>query len=274
VGSSAVDYTKASAPQIQKVVMFGGRSLSIFQDTGSGIKLTWDSGSQLEEESCKNYKWAHNGVQDEEFSPVNGVLYNTSGSGMKKTLDEMNDPNEDGCETPRGACPLGQTIDERSPKDGPATESIVAGIACGRLIMVTAGEKNGILYVYDISDISSPSLLFVNHLSPASKDLNPGKAYAAGSIGEIDPESMVFVDESHSPSSKAGVFIAGAWSGTVSWWEFECPASYSPATTLAPTTPLGTTTKSSETSSSMWCSTPKSWTSLMALAIVNFAAFI
>eukprot|EP00930_Biecheleria_cincta_P102844 TRINITY_DN94678_c0_g1_i1.p1 TRINITY_DN94678_c0_g1~~TRINITY_DN94678_c0_g1_i1.p1 ORF type:complete len:705 (+),score=111.61 TRINITY_DN94678_c0_g1_i1:77-2191(+) len=226
VGSMAVDYSDASTPVINKLVLFGGRSISIFKATSSRLELTWDSGSQIEKEGCASYPWAHNGVQDEEFAGVNGSLFRSSDSKMKDTLTEMSDPDADGCSdrgdgTP-GPCPLGKTVDERSPKDGPSTESIVSGVACGRLIAVTAGEKAGILYIYDISNISSPSLLFVRHLSPASKDHSPHLAYENRSLGEIDPESMVFLEEAHSPSGKAGLMIAGAWSGTLSWWEFEC----------------------------------------------------
>lgn len=50
-----------------------------------------------------------------------------------------------------------------------------------------------------------------------------GVAYADRSIGEIDPEAMIFLDAAHSPSGKPGVMFAGAWSGTMSFWEFQCP---------------------------------------------------
>jgi len=204
--------------------MFSGRSISIYK--ASDMSLTWDSGSQIETEGCARFPWAHNGVQDEEFALVNGTLYKMD-ADMAETIDEMSDAVDgDGCDDrgdgKAGPCPLGKTVDERSPKDGPALESVVSGIACGRLIMVTAGEKNGVLFAWDISDITSPSLLFVDHLSPASQTKSPGIAYGDGSLGEVDPESMIFLDDQHSPSGKAGVLIAGAWSGSVSWWEFEC----------------------------------------------------
>merc|ERR1740138_1674349 len=97
VGSSAIDYSNPSAPQIQNVVAMGGRGISIFRDTGSGLELTWDSGSEFETQLCNHYPNSHNGVQDEEFAPVNGVLYNTSSSSLQETIMEMNDPGEDGC---------------------------------------------------------------------------------------------------------------------------------------------------------------------------------
>jgi len=49
-------------------------------------------------------------------------------------------------------------------------------------------------------------------------------------LGEVDAESVIFLDESKSPSGKAAVLFAGAWSGTVSYWEFECADDYVPKT--------------------------------------------
>uniref|UniRef100_A0A7S4VTP5 Choice-of-anchor I domain-containing protein n=1 Tax=Alexandrium monilatum TaxID=311494 RepID=A0A7S4VTP5_9DINO len=227
VGSSAVDYSNSNAPNIQHVVAMGGRGISIFRDTSSGLQLAWDSGSSFETKLCEHYAWSHNGIQDEEFAPVNGVLYNSSSSSLQGTISEMNDPGVDGCsdggDGRPGACPLGQTVDERSAKDGAGTEAIVAGVACGSLIAVTATEKSGVAFVYDITSIASPALLFVRHLSPASRTKNPGVAYASRELGEVDPEAMEFVEAARSPTGRPGVLFAGAWSGTLSFWEFECP---------------------------------------------------
>ena len=222
IGSSAIDYSNSSAPEIKHIVAFGGRGISIYEHTSSGLSLTWDSGSEFEEQQCAHYPWAHNGVQDEEFAPVNGHLY-MADAKIRSTLEEMAAECTDGGDGNPGACPLGQTVDDRSEKDGPAPEAIVAGKACGSLLAVTASEKQSSVFVYDISNIASPSLLFVKHLSPASQTKNPGIAYADRSLGEIDPEAMIFLDDSHSPSGKAGVMFGGAWSGTMSFWEFECP---------------------------------------------------
>lgn len=250
VGSAAVDYTTSSAPEIQAIVAMGGRGMSIYRDTGSALALEWDSASSFETEVCSAYPWSFNGIQDEEFSPVNGVLYNTSDSDMQGTLDDMNDPSVDGCadggDGNPGACPLGQTVDERSQKDGAGIEAIVAGVACGSLVAVTATEKQGVAFVYDITTPSTPQLLFVRHLSPASETKNPGIAYASRELGEVDPEAMVFLDAAHSPSGKAGVLFAGAWSGTMSFWEFDCPASTTDSADSS-TEPADTTTASSAT---------------------------
>lgn len=164
---------------------------------------------------------------------MTGALYAGAGSGLKETIDEMNDPTEDGCNVAdvnvtagngcsatACACPLGKTVDERSQKDGAGPEAIVVGEACGRLLAVTATEKQGTAFVFDITTISSPKLLFVHHLSPASQKKNPTVAYSDGSLGDIDPESITFLKAEESPTGNAGVLFAGAWSGTLSLYEF------------------------------------------------------
>jgi len=237
IGSSAVNYDNPSDPVIEKIVTLGGRGISILKESPSNDKLEvfWNSGSELEEAVCKNLPWAFNSVQDEEFAPVNGVLYNTTDDDLRETITEVSDPEEDGCEdqgdgTP-GACPLSKTVDERSEKDGPAPEAIVAGKACGRLFAVTSSEKGGSAFLYDITNISSPVLTKVFHLSPASENLSAGLAYDRRELGEVDAESVIFLDESKSPSGKAAILFAGAWSGTVSYWEFECSENYVPKRT-------------------------------------------
>lgn len=235
VGSAAVNYDNPSAPVIEKIVTLGGRGISILKSSGDTVEPIWNSGSELEEAVCANLPWAFNSVQDEEFSPVNGVLYNTTDDDLRETIDEVSDPEEDGCEdqgdgTP-GACPLSKTVDERSEKDGPAPEAIVAGKACGRLFAVTSSEKGGSAFLYDITDISSPTLVKVFHLTPASETLSAGLAYDQRVLGEVDAESVIFLDASKSPSGKAAILFAGAWSGTVSYWEFECAEKYVPKRT-------------------------------------------
>ena len=239
VGSSAVDYSNQKAPMVKALVGIGGRGVTIFEVTPTGLVLTWDSEDQIEREGCAAFPWAHNGIQDEEFSPVNGALYNylDPDDGLRETIDEVNDPEADGCEDGGnglpGACPLGSTIDSRALKDGYAIEAVVTGEACGSMYAVAASEKNSVGYLYDISDATSPVLLTVFHLSPASELLNPGLAYDAGVIGEIDSETIQFLAADQSPTGKAAVLFSGAWSGTASLWEFTCVPT--PAPTPAPT---------------------------------------
>jgi hypothetical protein len=105
-------------------------------------------------------------------------------------------------------------------KDGAGPEAIVVGKACGRLLAVTATEKQGTAFVFDITDITKPTLQFLHHLSPASEKKNPSVAYADEELGEIDPESITFVNAEDSPNGNAGVMFAGAWSSTMTFYEF------------------------------------------------------
>lgn len=245
LGSSAIDFTHETEPVFQNVVAMGGRGMSIYKDTGSALELKWDSKGTFEEHVCANYTKSYNGIQDEEFSPKTGsgnALYASLSSGkLKETLDEMNDPSQDGCADggngAAGACPLGNTVDERSQKDGAGAEAVVVGTACGSLLAVTATEKQGVCLVWDISNVatSDPTLLFVRHLSEISETVNPGIAYEKRTLGDIDPESMVFLEASDSPTGNAGVMFAGAWSGTLSFWEFTCPSSATTTETSAST---------------------------------------
>ena len=44
-------------------------------------------------------------------------------------------------------------------------------------------------------------------------------AYAYGYLGDIDSETILFLDASHSPTGAAAVMFAGAWSGTISLYD-------------------------------------------------------
>ena len=229
VGTAMIDYTDPTAPNIYRITALGGRGITLYKVTESnGLEMVWDSADEFEREGCAAYPWAHNSIQDEEFAAVGGPLYNSlpDGDSLKETIEEMNDPDEDGCmdggDGEPGACPMGQTVDERAQKDGYAVETVVVGEACGKTYAVTSGEKNSIGYLYDLSDLSAPVLVNIFHLSPVSETLNPGIAYAGRVLGEIDSESVQFIPEEHSFTGKAGFLFSGAWSGTTSFWEFTC----------------------------------------------------
>jgi hypothetical protein len=228
LGTAMVDYSDPTAPNIYQMVGIGGRGVTLYSvsDT-TGLTVVWDSGDEFERMGCEAFPWAHNSIQDEEFAPVNGTLFITADGDLQETLLEMNDPNVDGCEDggngQPGACPLKDLVDDRSVKDGPAPETIVIGEACGEMYMVTSNEKNGIGYLYHLQlDGEGPHLVTTFHLSPVSESLNAGLAYDARSLGEVDAESVQFLNEQDSPTGKTAILFAGAWSGTVSLWEFDC----------------------------------------------------
>ncbi|KAL7554118.1 hypothetical protein ACHAWF_017519 [Thalassiosira exigua] len=238
VGSSMIDYSDPSAPVINKIVGIGGRGISIYKLTDEGLELVFDTSDEFEREGCKAFPWAHNGIQDEEFSDINGTLW-MADEGLHEILMEMNDPTQDGCEDrgdgQPGACPLGKTVDERSLKDGYAAEAVVVGEACGNKYIVTVSEKNSVGFLYDVTDISSPTLVQIFHLSPASETKNPVVAYEDRTLGEIDSESITFLEADESPTGNAAIIFAGAWSSTVSFWEFDCDEEVTDPTPADPT---------------------------------------
>ena len=78
IGSSAVDYSNPEAPVLNKVVGIGGRGFSVLQvpsNPSSPTTMIWDSGDEFEKEGCKAFPWSHNALQDEEFAPVDGPLW-------------------------------------------------------------------------------------------------------------------------------------------------------------------------------------------------------
>lgn len=180
-------------------------------------------------EGCDAFPWSHNGVQDEAFAPVGGTLWTLGDSDTKDELNEMNDPNFDGCEDAGkgqpGACPISETIDEKALEDGLAPESVTVAAACDRVFALSCGENNGDCFIYDISQIGQgqdPELVKTFNLSPASETKSPGVAYDDRTLGDLDAESTIFVPATESPTGKAGIMFAGAHSGTLSFWEFEC----------------------------------------------------
>lgn len=233
VGSTAIDYElDPTNPTFHRMVMKGGRGWTIYElpdDPDDLLKLVFDSGDDMERSVCDEFPWAYNSQLDEEFAPTdkmpNHTLWNWDEEIREKLL-ETNDPEVDGCldqgDNTSGACPLESLVDVASRKSGVQIEHIEAGVACGRLIAVVASEKTSVAWLYDITNIASPDLVKTFHLSPASQKKSPGLAYNDGTIGEVDPENFSFLSSEESPTGKAAILFGGAYSGTLSYWEFEC----------------------------------------------------
>ena len=212
--------------------MVGGRGWTIFElpdDPDSLLKLVFDSWDDMERSVCDEFPWAYNAEVDEEYSPTdkmpNHTLW-TWDEDIREDLLEKNDPEEKGCldqgDGNPGACPLKDTVDVASDGGGAQIEHVEAGIACGRLVAIVASEKTSVAWLYDITNIVSPTLIKTFHLSPAIQNKSAGLAYNEGTIGEIDPENFIFLPKEDSPSGKAAILFGGAFSGTLSYWEFEC----------------------------------------------------
>ncbi|CAJ1963749.1 unnamed protein product [Cylindrotheca closterium] len=278
VGSNSIDFeSDPMNPIFYRMVLFGGRGWSIYElpeNPRSQLKLVFDSGDVMEREGCSSFPWSHNALMDEELAPFTGPN-NTFVKAMEAEGDldvvqatkELNDPAQDGCfdqgdGTP-GSCPLSQMVDSRSGKDGAGVENVVMGEACGRLVAAMATEKSSIAMLFDITDITTPELLKVFHLSPAAQNKSFGLAYNDGEIGEIDAESGVFLSAEESPSGKAGILFAGALSGTVSWWEFDCKEE-------SPSSSKRKSSKQAESAaSSVKFRMPSSWATMLVILMAG-----
>ena len=97
IGSTAVDYSNASAPHLHRMIGFGGRGISVYKFENDAISLVWDSGNEFEVAGCAAYPWSHNSQMDEEYAPLYGELYNlTTSEKTIKDIEEKNDVEEDG----------------------------------------------------------------------------------------------------------------------------------------------------------------------------------
>ena len=134
---------------------------------------------------------------------------------------------DDGSGKP-GACPISQTVDEKSPKRGMEPEIVTVAVACDRVLAISCGENNGDCFLYDVTDLpNSPVLKQVFNLSPISQNVAPGPAYKARTLGDLDPEATFFAPADKSPTGKAGIFFGGAHS-------VQCPGGNSNVQVLSP----------------------------------------
>lgn len=222
IGTTMTNFSNVTSPNIYRMVALGGRGISIYKVKEDDLELVWDSGDEFERMGCEAFPWSHNGIQDEEFAAVDGVLYNRSDDDLRATIEELNLECADRGDGVPGACPLGQTVDDRSVKDGYAPETVVVGEACGTMYAVTVSEKNSVGFLYDLADLTSPVLEQVFHLSEVSEFLSPELAYNERKLGEIDSETIQFLTANESPTGKTAVLFSGAFSGSTSLWEFDC----------------------------------------------------
>lgn len=122
---------------------------------------------------------------------------------------------------------MGETVDEKAEEEGLGVESIVVGIACDHLVALGCGESNSVCMLYDITDISSPTILKIFHLSEVSRTKNPEQSFRKD-LGDIGSETILWIPPSRSPTGNSGFLFGGAISGTLSFYEFKCTSTEDP----------------------------------------------
>jgi len=163
---------------------FGGRSFSIWDDTG---KLVWDSGKQFE---------AYLASDECKLGPARDIdckLYFNSGH------DE------------------GDAMDSRSDAKGPEPEGVELGTIGEKTFAFIGLERMGGIMVYDVTDPAAP--VFVDYYNSRSDWSTEDVESVAGSAGDLGPEGLKFVPAAQSPNGQPLLIVGNEVSGTTSVYD-------------------------------------------------------
>lgn len=167
----------------EAIYAFGGRSFSVYRQDANQLTQVYDSGKVLAEEHVSRYRTWFNG----QVSP-------------SKTVS--------------------QSFDSRSDRKGIETEAVHVATVGGDRILFLSNERTSTLFVFQMENPSSPELLAT--ATNINTQLTGQEAYDARTLGDADPEGLVYVPPSSSPvTGKAVLIVAGSYSGTVSLYEVE-----------------------------------------------------
>jgi 2',3'-cyclic-nucleotide 2'-phosphodiesterase (5'-nucleotidase family) len=134
---------------------------------------------------------------------TNGSLVYDSGDDLEQTISNhpeyfklfnVNDDNN--------------TIKNRSDDKGPEPEAVVVGELNSKFYAFVGMERTGGVVVYDVTDPTAPIYVDIN----IPRDTMNGD-------GDQAPEGLIFIDEAHSPTSKALLVAANEASNTITIWE-------------------------------------------------------
>ena len=104
--------------------------------------------------------------------------------------------------------------DSRSENKGPEPEAITVGQIGDRTYAFIGLERMGGIFVYDVTN--PYDVQFTEHV--INRDLTEGLT-SNDVIGDLAPESLVFVSAEDSPSGEALLVVGNEVSGTVSIWQ-------------------------------------------------------
>jgi LPXTG-motif cell wall-anchored protein len=165
---------------------FGGRSFSIWNSSG---ELVWDSGSQFEEITLRDYPATFNSESDKALA-------------TSLLMVQRQNLNMDGRSTSKGIEP----------------EALAVGTIGTQTFAFIGLERAGGIMVYDVSNPTAPS--FVRYKNAALEGLarTPADNTTPGSY-DVSPEGMVFVPAAASPNNKPMLIVANELSGTTTMYE-------------------------------------------------------
>jgi uncharacterized protein len=97
-------------------------------------------------------------------------------------------------------------FDARSDNKGPEPEGVAIGVVNGRTYAFIGSERTGDVFVYDVTNPSSPS--FIEYINTPE---------------DISPEGLTFISSADSPTGKPLLVSANEASNTVAVFEFKPP---------------------------------------------------
>ena len=116
------------------------------------------------------------------------------------------------------------TLDDRSDNKGPEPEAVAVGEVNGSTYAFVGLERISGIMVFDISDPSNVDFLqYINNRDFSIDDIE-GSVTGDGAVGDIGPESIVFIPAADNPNSSTDLLaVSNEVSGTVSLYTFATP---------------------------------------------------
>jgi predicted extracellular nuclease/2',3'-cyclic-nucleotide 2'-phosphodiesterase (5'-nucleotidase family) len=112
-------------------------------------------------------------------------------------------------------------FDSRSDNKGPEPEGVAIGVVNGRTYAFIGSERTGDVFVYDVTNPSSPS--FIEYINTSE---------------DIAPEGLTFISSTDSPTGKPLLVSANEESNTVAVFEFKPPVRIADIQGASHTSPL------------------------------------
>ena len=104
--------------------------------------------------------------------------------------------------------------DSRSENKGPEPEALTIGVIGDRTYAFVGTERMGGIFVYDVTN--PYDVQFADYI--INRDLTEGLS-ASDVIGDLAPESLVFVSAENSASGVPLLLVGNEVSGTVTVWQ-------------------------------------------------------
>lgn len=107
--------------------------------------------------------------------------------------------------------------DDRSDNKGPEPEGLTTGKVFGRTYAFIGLERVGGVMVYDLTEPSQPR--FVQYVNNRNFMIAPQAGTLAGTVGDLGPEGLHFIEEDDSPNGKPLLVVTNEVSGTTTVYE-------------------------------------------------------